>query len=129
MDFGETILVAVDDETVAEWVAEFIREGGGSAVSVALSGEQALRALDDHTVGVVFADLVPQGGMHSRELALIIKDRYPGIPVICAAEEPRGADSAGCVMVQKPYSWFDLVDAIKETAPSCLTGGHGGERG
>src|SRR4029453_19539066 len=104
MASGETILVAVDDGTVAEWLAEFIREAGGISVSVALSGEQALRALDDYAVGVVFADLVPQGGMRSQELALIIMDRYPGVPVICAAETSRAADNARCVLVPKPYS-------------------------
>jgi len=128
MALGETILVVVDDETVARWVAEFIREGGGSAVSIALSWEQALRALDDRTVGVVFADLVPQGGMHSRELALIIKERYPGIPVICAAEALRAANDVGYVVVPKPYTWFDIVDAIKKTAPHCLAGRDDGEQ-
>jgi DNA-binding NtrC family response regulator len=125
MNPGMSILVAIDDETVAEWVAAFMREGGGSAVSVALSAEQALAAFEQHPVGVVFADLVPKCGMHSFELAVIVADRYPGIPVICAvdARSPPSGNSAGCTIISRPYRSSDIIDAINETAPECLAGG------
>jgi DNA-binding NtrC family response regulator len=124
MSVEKTILVAVDDETVAECVAALIKERGGRAISLARTAEEALTHMERQSVGLVFADLVPQRGMHSSELAVIIADQYPGMPVICAsaARDPHRGTTAGCAVIPRPYRSRDIVDAINEVAPGYLAG-------
>ena len=124
MNHGKRILVAVDDDTVARWVVALIKAHGAGAALLALSAEQALAAIEQHPVGVVFADLVPKRGMHSFELAVIVADRYPGIPVICAADarSPPSGSSVGCTIIPKPYRSSDIVEAINATHQNASLG-------
>src|SRR5918999_1093766 len=105
MSGRNTILVAVDDETVAEFVAALVQERGGRAVSVVTTAEQALRKMSDLPVGCVVADLIPPRGMDSFQLAVIVAERYPGVPVICAGVpySPRFEKNAASTIIPKPY--------------------------
>jgi DNA-binding NtrC family response regulator len=121
LDRRFTVLIAVDDDTVSEFLAAFIQERG-CAVSLARNAEKALERMEEMQVGVVFADLAAPNGIDSFGLAMIIAEKQPGIPTICASAEPvRRTGSVECTMVPKPYRCSDLMNALKEVAPDYLS--------
>ena len=107
-------VLAVDDDALVLANSCAMLEDLGHTVVAAHSGEQALEALDRHpAIDLVITDhAMPR--MTGTELAAIVAQRRPGIPIILAtgfAELPAGAD-AGLPRLSKPYRQQALIEAI-----------------
>jgi len=108
---GHRILVVEDNPQVGKFSTELLQDLG-YAIHWAKSADEALAALaeDEFAFDLVFSDVI-MPGKNGVELATIIRDRYPGLPVVLTSGYSSVlADNAhqGFELVQKPYS----VEAI-----------------
>ena len=104
---GHCVLVVEDDEEVGRFSTELLQDLG-YAIKWAANAGDALAALaeDELTFDLVFSDVI-MPGMNGVELANIIRDRYPGLPVVLTSGYSSVlADNAhrGFELIQKPYS-------------------------
>ena len=104
---GHCVLVVEDDEEVGRFSTELLQDLG-YAIKWAANAGDALAALaeDELTFDLVFSDVI-MPGMNGVELASIIRDRYPGLPVVLTSGYSSVlADNAhrGFELIQKPYS-------------------------
>jgi CheY-like chemotaxis protein len=90
----------------------------GFEVLVADNGEAALRLLESEGCrpDVVFSDIVMPGQVSGIDLATILKQRYPGLPVVLATgyTEQR-VTLPGIRIVAKPYQIEDVVELLSAT--------------
>jgi PAS domain S-box-containing protein len=108
---GHRILVVEDNPEVGKFSTELLQDLG-YAIQWVKSADEALAALteDEFAFDLVFSDVI-MPGKNGVELATIIRDRYPGLPVVLTSGYSSVlADNAhqGFELVQKPYS----VEAI-----------------
>ena len=113
---GHRILV-VDDEPDVRQAIKMMLGHDGHEVQTVDSGEAALALLEHNTFDLITTDY-SMAGMKGDQLAAIIKQRWPGQPVIMATAfaadfHPSGKPSGGvdCVL-NKPFSLVELRDAI-----------------
>jgi CheY-like chemotaxis protein len=89
----------------------------GHTVSSAPSAEAALEALErGRDIDVVFCDVMMPGGMSGVELARVIRERFPHLPIILTTgyiEAARGAAAEGITVLAKPYPAEALADALR----------------
>jgi CheY-like chemotaxis protein len=106
---SRTILVVDDDALVAMGTVAML-EDLGHAVIEAHSGKKALEILEaDSTIDLLVTDHA-MPGMTGSELARIVQDRWPGLPMILAtgyAELPNGEDPR-LPRLAKPFRQEDL---------------------
>src|SRR6185369_3731947 len=121
---GYRVLVVEDDDDVGRFSTELL-EDLGYVVRRAASADAALAILseDEFAVDLVFSDVI-MPGMNGVELAGIIRERYPGLPVVLTSGYSNVlAENAhhGFELIQKPYSVESLSrilrKAISEKAP------------
>jgi len=111
---GHRILVVEDNEDVGKFSTELLQDLG-YATQRADNARQALAliAADELTFDLVFSDVI-MPGMNGVELARIIRERYPGLPVVLTSGYSSVlAENAhhGFELIQKPYS----VEALSRT--------------
>ncbi len=116
--FGNCILVVEDNVEVGRFSTELL-EDLGYATDWATSADQALAMLAENasSYDLVFSDVI-MPGMNGVELALIIRDRYPGLPVVLTSGYSSVlADHAheGFELVQKPYSVEVLSHVLRKS--------------
>ncbi|MBI5131561.1 MAG: PAS domain S-box protein [Rhodopseudomonas palustris] len=104
---GHRVLVVEDNKDVGEFSTELLHDLGYSTEWVT-SASAALDALarDELAFDLVFSDVI-MPGMNGVELATIIRDRYPGLPVVLTSGYSHVlAENVhkGFELVQKPYS-------------------------
>jgi PAS domain S-box-containing protein len=104
---GHRVLVVEDNKDVGEFSTELLRDLG-YAVDWVTSASDALSAIakDEFAFDLVFSDVI-MPGMNGVELAAVIRDRYPGLPVVLTSGYSHVlAENAheGFELVQKPYS-------------------------
>src|SRR5262245_47649005 len=75
------ILVAEDEQSIAETLKFRLEQYGYSVLGPVASGEEAVRKTDEEMPDLVLMDIRLKGGMDGIEAALIIKERFQ-IPVI-----------------------------------------------
>jgi PAS domain S-box-containing protein len=111
---GHRILVVEDNEDVGRFSTEMLQDLG-YATRRADNAKQALAliAADHGAFDLVFSDVI-MPGMNGVEMAQIIRERYPGLPVVLTS----GYSSVlaqnidhGFELIQKPYS----VEALSRT--------------
>ena len=76
-------------------------------------------AEDEFTFDLVFSDVI-MPGMNGVELATVIRERYPGLPVVLTSGYSSVlADNAhrGFELIQKPYS----VEALSRTLRKAIS--------
>lgn len=123
-----TVLV-VDDETAVRDLAALALLDHGFAVHRATSGTEALALLDSApgTVDLVLTDVM-MPGMTGPELARLLTDRHPGLPVVymsgyehrrLANERMIGRDDP---CVAKPFAPDHLVAVVSETITAARPG-------
>jgi len=120
-----TVLVAEDDEHVAELVCEMLQELGYSAKRGA-SAAEALRILEESgPYGLVLSDMIMPGKMNGLDLAHEIVRREPDLPVVLMTGYSEAAASAaaeGFPLLVKPYTMEALGDvlgqALRRAPPS-----------
>jgi DNA-binding NtrC family response regulator len=86
-----------------------------------MSASAALTALekDEFAFDLVFSDVI-MPGMNGVELAVIIRDKYPGLPVVLTSGYSHVLAEnahAGFELVQKPYS----VELLSRTLRKVIT--------
>lgn len=75
------VLLCVDDEYTALYFRKLVLQKAGFEVITANSAAQALEVLSASAVDLVLSDvLMPQ--VSGTELARMIKERHPGLPVV-----------------------------------------------
>ncbi len=113
-----TVLFVEDDALVREAVMRALVESGFE-VLVAEDGEAALRLLEGgaRRPDVVFSDVVMPGAVSGIDLAGILRQRYPGLPVILATGYTEQQIAVPDVQVlAKPYAIEKLVALLSKAA-------------
>ncbi len=111
-----TVLVVEDDDEVAAFATDMIREIGYAALRVE-DAEAALGALaQDRAIDVVFSDVVMPGKRSGIELAHEIRQRWPDLPVLLTSGYTGAAhlpvDPLPARILPKPYRIETLAEAI-----------------
>ncbi len=104
------ILVVEDDLLVAE-VAVAVFEDMGHQVAHSENAAAALERLRGGSFDLVFSDIVMPGGMSGIELAEIIAETYPRLPVLLATGFSSAALAQGALrfpVLAKPYGMEEL---------------------
>ena len=112
-----TVLFVEDDALVREAVVRALDESGFQ-VMVAENGEAALRLLDaaQRHPDVVFSDVVMPGQVSGIDLAGILRQRYPAIPVVLATGYTEQQIAVpGVQVLSKPYTIEQLVELLSRS--------------
>jgi CheY-like chemotaxis protein len=104
---GHCVLVVEDNEDVGRFSTELLKDLG-YAIKWVPNAKEALAALaeDELAFDLVFSDVI-MPGMNGVELAVVIRERYPGLPVVLTSGYSSVlAENAhrGFELIQKPYS-------------------------
>ena len=111
---GHRLLVVEDNIEVGRFSTELLKDLG-YAIKWVTDAEAALAALSENAAGfdLVFSDVI-MPGMNGVELATVLRERYPGLPVVLTS----GYSSVlaenvdrGFELIRKPYS----VEALSHT--------------
>ena len=121
---GTCVLVVEDNEAVGDLARQALAEMGYRTTH-APDAERALALLIDSDSGfdVVFSDVV-MPGMNGIELARIVRERYPDLPVILTSGysnilAQEGSD--GFDLLRKPYSMDELARALQAAVAARTT--------
>jgi PAS domain S-box-containing protein len=104
---GNCVLVVEDNEEVGRFSTELLQDLGYEIDWVG-SADAALKALADNELAydLVFSDVI-MPGMNGVDLAVAVRERYPGLPVVLTSGYSnvlaQNADR-GFELIQKPYS-------------------------
>lgn len=100
------VLVVEDDMQLAEITAEAIREEGFEVV-LAYRARAALEILRTFGgIDLVFSDIMMPEGMNGLQLARIIRDEFPDLPVLLTtgySSEVTPGGTPGWPLITKPY--------------------------
>ncbi|MGJ4884557.1 MULTISPECIES: PAS domain S-box protein [unclassified Bradyrhizobium] len=121
---GYRVLVVEDNDEVGQFSTELLEDLGYVTRRVANAADAlAILANDEFAVDLVFSDVI-MPGINGLELAGIIRDRYPGLPVVLTSGYSHVlAENAhhGFELIKKPYSVESLSrilrKAMAEKAP------------
>jgi PAS domain S-box-containing protein len=114
---GYRVLVVEDNDEVGRFSTELL-EDLGYVVQRVSNGASALAILaeDEFAVDLVFSDVI-MPGINGLELAGIIRDRYPGLPVVLTSGYSHVlAENAhhGFELIKKPYSVESLSRILRK---------------
>jgi signal transduction histidine kinase/CheY-like chemotaxis protein len=111
------VLFVEDDPLVREAVVGGLEDAGFDVV-VAPSGDQALAMIDKGLdADVVFSDIVMPGQVNGIDLAAILRERRPGLPMVLATGyTDQRADVPGVQVLAKPYEIGQLVELLSGLA-------------
>jgi DNA-binding NtrC family response regulator len=117
---GHHVLVVEDNVEVGQFSTELLKDLG-YAVKWAVNAREALAVLaeDELAFDLVFSDVI-MPGMNGVELATVIRERYPGLPVVLTSGYSSVlAENAhhGFELIQKPYS----VEALSRTLRKAIS--------
>ena len=109
------ILFVEDDTLVREAVTRGLEEAGFE-VLVAPDGERALAMIEAGLdVDVAFSDIVMPGKISGIDLAGILRERRPGLPVVLATGyTDQRATVPGVQVLAKPYEIGQLVELLDD---------------
>jgi PAS domain S-box-containing protein len=114
---GYRVLVVEDNDDVGMFSTELLEDLGYKVRRVAdASAALAILANDEFAVDLVFSDVI-MPGMNGVELAGIIRERYPGLPVVLTSGYSHVlAENAhrGFELIQKPYSVEQLSRILRK---------------
>jgi len=109
------VLFVEDDPLVREAVVGGLEDAGFDVV-VAASGDQALAMIDNGLdTDVVFSDIVMPGQVSGIDLAAVLRQRRPGLPVVLATGyTDQRAALPGVQVLAKPYEIGALVELLAD---------------
>jgi PAS domain S-box-containing protein len=114
---GYRVLVVEDNDDVGIFSTELLEDLGYEVRRVAdANAALAILANDEFAVDLVFSDVI-MPGMNGVELASIVRERYPGLPVVLTSGYSNVlAESAhrGFELIQKPYSVEQLSRILRK---------------
>jgi len=113
MQASGRILFVEDDELVREAVVRGLEEAGFEVV-VAANGERALAMIEAGLdIDVAFSDIVMPGKVSGIDLAGILRERRPNLPVVLATGyTDQRATVPGVQVLAKPYEIGQLVELL-----------------
>lgn len=113
------ILVVEDDQEVADVCAAALEEFGYSVQHVD-SAHKAIEILSTKDeVDLVFSDVVMPAGMSGVQMARVVRERFPDLPVLLTTGYSTAAMealSAGFPILNKPYR----IDALRRAIDNML---------
>jgi signal transduction histidine kinase len=111
------ILFVEDDALVREAVAQGLEEAGFE-VLVAADGERALAMINAGLdVDAAFSDIVMPGRISGIDLAAILRERRPGLPVVLATGyTDQRVTVPGVQVLAKPYEIDQVVELLASLA-------------
>jgi PAS domain S-box-containing protein len=117
---GLSVLVVEDNDDIGKFSTELLQDLG-YRTSWVTEARAALAALDadEFAFDLVFSDII-MPGMNGVELATIIRERYPGLPVVLTSGYSNVlAENAhhGFELIQKPYS----VEVLSRTLRKAIS--------
>jgi CheY-like chemotaxis protein len=114
---GYSVLVVEDNDDVGRFSMELLEDLGYRARRVAdAASALALLETDEFSADLVFSDVI-MPGMNGVEFATIVRERYPGLPVILTSGYSDVlAENAhvGFELIQKPYSVESLSRVLRK---------------
>lgn len=115
------VLFVEDDALVQQVVVPALRASGFNVIP-ATSASDALAAVAQDRIDIVFTDIVMPGGRDGFELAVELKKRFPGMPIILATGYTQELPHApGLRLLLKPYKLDDvealLLSELERTTP------------
>jgi PAS domain S-box-containing protein len=114
---GYRVLVVEDNDDVGRFSTELLEDLGYSVKRVAnANAALAILGEDEFAIDLVFSDVI-MPGMNGVELAGIVRDRYPGLPVVLTSGYSNVlAENAhrGFELIQKPYSVESLSRILRK---------------
>src|SRR5207253_7262757 len=104
---GYRVLVVEDNDEVGKFSTELLEDLGYDVTRVPnAAAALIILAENEFAVDLVFSDVI-MPGMNGVELAGLIRERYPGLPVVLTSGYSNVlAENAhrGFALIQKPYS-------------------------
>jgi nitrogen-specific signal transduction histidine kinase len=121
IDTGREVVLLVEDESTLRGLVRQYLQNQGYTVLEAHSGAAALRIASYYSgpIHLLLTDVI-MPGMNGVELAGLVRERYPGLPVVLTSGYSNAlAESAhrGFELIQKPYS-VELLSRILRKAIS-----------
>ncbi|MCA1384130.1 MULTISPECIES: PAS domain S-box protein [unclassified Bradyrhizobium] len=114
---GYRVLVVEDDDEVGRFSTELLEDLGYVVRRVAnANAALAILGENEFAVDLVFSDVI-MPGMNGVELAGIVRERYPGLPVVLTSGYSNVlAENAhrGFELIQKPYSVESLSRILRK---------------
>lgn len=114
---GHAVLVVEDNEDIGRFSTELLHDlGYTTAWVVDAKGALATLAEDEFAFDLVFSDII-MPGMNGVDLARVIRERYPGLPVVLTSGYSDVlAENAhhGFELMQKPYSVEVLARTLRK---------------
>jgi two-component system NtrC family sensor kinase len=111
------VLLVEDSPEVAEVCSAYLEQLGYTVTSVT-NGKAALDFLERKgPVDLVFSDILMPGGMNGVDLARVVRERYPRLPVLLCTGYSGSAQDAvrqGFVVLQKPYNIATLRKCLQD---------------
>ncbi|MFN7994119.1 MAG: response regulator [Bryobacteraceae bacterium] len=117
---SEGRILLVDDETVVRTYVGIALKRSGFEIVEACNGHEALEIVKSDIRGfdLLLTD-VRMPGMDGTELARIVSERHPAIPVLYISGYPLDFEAEqkkykSCGFVQKPFVPADLLKAVRK---------------
>ncbi|HEY2248738.1 MAG TPA: PAS domain-containing protein [Bradyrhizobium sp.] len=114
---GYRVLVVEDNDEVGQFSTELLEDLGYSVKRVAnANAALAILAEDEFATDLVFSDVI-MPGMNGVELAGLIRERFPGLPVVLTSgySDVLAANAHhGLELIQKPYSVESLSRILRK---------------
>lgn len=110
---GLRVLLVEDNDQVREFAEQLLKDLH-CRVLCAANGEEASATLENEEIDLVFSDVV-MPGMSGVELARLVRERFPGTPVLLASgysEEIISGAASEVDVLRKPYGAEMLSNAI-----------------
>ena len=110
-----SILVVEDEPLVRSLIAEVLRDEGITVIEAA-NADEALQHLEiTGAVNLVFSDHHLPGNMTGAELAALIEEKWPGLPVIMTSGDYDGEGYRGR-LIRKPYAAYEVAQELSKLA-------------
>lgn len=115
---GRRVLVVEDNDDVAALVCEMLATLGFEAERVANAQDAISRLARDRNFDLVLSDIVMPGGMSGLELARVIQQKNPGLPLVLVTGYSEalkdGQRLENVPVLHKPYSLKDLGATLRD---------------
>lgn len=114
---SETILLVEDEETVRRNISRCLKQLGYTVLEAG-SGQEALGVHAGRKVDLLFTDMLMPGGINGAELAVLLREKQPGLRVVISSGyiSAHGEALAGAkdiVYLQKPYEHHELARTVR----------------
>jgi PAS domain S-box-containing protein len=125
-EHGGIVLVVEDNEEVAAISTGYFEQLGYQAHHVS-NGAEALDKLQSNgAYNLIFSDILMPGSVGGLELARIVREQYPKLPILLTTGYSQSAQQAvreGFCIVPKPYDLRDLSSAVRDLQSQLATNG------